>query len=210
MTAPRASQEPARTHPRKRGRRPKGKGDTRRDILRAALDVFAREGYDHATVRDIAAAARVDPALVFHYFRGKDGLFVEAMKTKMERPEPSTFSGPASLDEACVQVVRLFLERWGGGDGSTPFLGLLRSAASNPRAAALLRTLFEETITPFVSEAPGPQDVELRVALVGSQLLGLGTLRYVLKVEPLASMPSDEVARLVGPTLARYLRASRG
>ncbi len=210
MSAAPTSQDGRKARPRKRGRRPKGKGDTRRDILRAALDVFAREGYDHATVRDIASAARVDPALVFHYFRGKDGLFVEAMKTKMEPPGPSDFTASVDLEKGSVQVVRLFLERWGGGDGPTPFLGLLRSAASNPRAAALLRTLFEETITPFVSEALGPEDAELRVALVGSQLLGLGTMRYVLQVEPLASMPSEEVARLVGPTLARYLRATRG
>ncbi len=209
MNGPSASRARTRHPPRKRGRRPKGKGDTRRDILRAAVIVFAQEGYDHATVRAIAAAAHVDPALVFHYFRGKDRLFVEAMKTKMEPPEPSVFPGPANLEDAGVQVVRLFLERWSGGDGSTPFLGLLRSAASNPRAAALLRTLFEETITPFVSEALGPQDVELRVGLVGSQLLGLGTMRYVLQVEPLASMPAEEVARLVGPTVGRYLRASR-
>ncbi len=209
MSGPRAPHAPKKTPPRKRGRRPKGRGDTRRDILRAAVDVFAREGYDHATVRAISAAAHVDPALVFHYFRGKDRLFVEAMRTKMEPPEPSVFPVPANLEEAGVQVVGLFLERWGGGDGSTPFLGLLRSAASNPRAAALLRTLFKETITPFVSEALGPEDVELRVGLVGSQLLGIGTMRYVLQVEPLASMPSEEVARLVGPTVGRYLRVSR-
>ncbi len=190
---------------RRKGRRPKGTGDTKEDILRAALDVFALRGFDRATVRAIAKEAKVDPALVFHFFGGKDRLFVAAMKSKMKRPGPSELPEFEDIEERGVRIVRLFLERWGGDRGPTPFLGLMRSAASNPRAAAMLRTLFRETIMPAVADVHGPEDADLRVAFVGSQLLGLGVMRYVLRVEPLASLPIEDVARYAGPTIARYL-----
>ncbi|HKQ01335.1 MAG TPA: helix-turn-helix domain-containing protein, partial [Actinomycetes bacterium] len=49
------------------GRRP-GRPDTRRAILAAARELFADKGFDHTSIRTIATAAGVDPALVHHYF----------------------------------------------------------------------------------------------------------------------------------------------
>ena len=46
---------------------------------------------------------------------------------------------------------------------------------------------------------------QLRATLVASQLIGIAMLRYVVKVEPLASARSDEVATWVGPVVQRYL-----
>lgn len=194
----------------KKGRRPRGSGNSKEDILRAALKAFAKWGYDRATVRTIAKEARVDPALLFHYFGGKDRLFAEAMKSKMRRPERAEWPDSERWEERGTRIARLFLERWGADRGPTPFLGLMRSAASNPRAAAILRKLFAEEITPVVSKMFGIEDSELRVALVGSQLFGVAALRYVLRVEPLASMPIEDVARFVGPTIARYLGRNVG
>ena len=64
---------------RRSGRRP-GNQDTRQSILDAARAVFAERGFDNASIRAIATAAKVDPALVHHYFGGKDQLFVAAVE----------------------------------------------------------------------------------------------------------------------------------
>lgn len=197
-------------HARGKGRRRKGTGNSKEEILLAALDVFARNGFDRTTVRAVAKEAMVDPALVFHFFGSKDRLFVEAMRSKMHPPGPAELQPSGDLEDHGVRIARLFLERWGGDRGRTPFLGLIRSATSNPRAAEMLRQLFEDTITPWVSRTMGPEDADLRVALVGSQLLGIGAMRYVLRIEPLASASIEEVALSIGPAITQYLRNPRG
>ena len=54
--------------------------DRRAQILRAALEVFARKGFDAATNKDIARAAGITPGLIYHYFKNKRDLLVEAME----------------------------------------------------------------------------------------------------------------------------------
>ena len=51
---------------------------TRSAILDAAQRLFAEHGYDGTTVRDIAAQASIDPAMVIRYFGNKDELFAQA------------------------------------------------------------------------------------------------------------------------------------
>lgn len=189
----------------KRGRRTKGSGNTREGILRAAVALFADRGYDATTVRAIATEADVDPALVYHYFRDKEGLFRDVVQSRMrpsEAAELEAFRAPTSPGEG---VARLFLEQWGGDRGATSFLALMRSATSNPEAAAMFRALIEKEVPPRLSGLVAPRQVAQTVALVASQLIGLGTVRYVLRLEPVASMPLPELARLIGPTIDRYL-----
>ena len=63
---------------RRMGRRP-GRPDTRAAILASAQKLFAGKGFDGVSVRAIAADAGVDPAMINHYFDGKEGLFQAAM-----------------------------------------------------------------------------------------------------------------------------------
>lgn len=53
---------------------------TRQVILRAALQLFAEEGFETVGVRDIGLRARVDHSLVNRYYGGKDELFIEVVK----------------------------------------------------------------------------------------------------------------------------------
>lgn len=194
-----------KTTPSKRGRRPKGKGNPREDILRAAIQEFALRGFDRATLRAIARRARVDPALVYHYFGDKDSLFTEAMRIQMRQPSTSEMPASPSPGLRAESVVRIFLERWGGDGQTEPFLALLRSASTNAKAAALLRRLLKEQVTPNVVHAVGEQDAELRMSLIASALLGLGVVRYLVRLDPLASASNEDIARWVGPVIVRYL-----
>ena len=49
---------------------------------------------------------------------------------------------------------------------------------------------------------------DLRAALCGSQIVGLAMVRYVIRLEPMASAHPDVVASAIGPTLQRYLTAA--
>jgi hypothetical protein len=49
------------------------------------------------------------------------------------------------------------------------------------------------------------EERELRAALVGAQFVGLAMLRYIWRIEPLASLPREDIAAMVTPTIERYL-----
>ncbi len=185
------------------GRRP-GAGGTKEKIRAAARSHFTRVGYEGATIRGIAAAAKVDPKLVLHYFGSKEGVFRAAMDFPFDPAAALPALLQPGLDGLGTRIARFFLETWEARGGSR-VLALIRSAVSNEGAATLLRDFVTREVLARVSEALELDQPRLRASLVGSQLVGLAVLRYVLKVEPLASAPRSRVAAWIGPTLQRYL-----
>jgi len=194
-----AERPPGRT-----GRRP-GASDTRSRILEAARAGFGETGFDATTIRGIAARAGVDPALVHHYFGSKQQLFVAAMElpVDLDTVVPALLAGPP--DELGYRIVRFILELWGAPRTRPLMLGVVRSAASDPVAAGLLRRILTEGPFAAIAKAIDRPDAELRATLVGSQLVGLAMARHIVCAEPLASAPDEVLARAVGPTIQRYL-----
>jgi AcrR family transcriptional regulator len=192
---------------RRRPGRPAGGSRSRESILRAARTSFATNGYDRTTIRAVAASARVDPALVHHYFGTKDRLFVAAMEFPIDPAVVAETVLGEGLDRAGERLVRLFLTIWETPGNREPLLGLVRSAVTNPRAARMLREFMTRALLSRIAPALGRKDAELRVALVGSQVVGLAILRYVIRVEPLASATEDELVAAVGPRFQEYLTA---
>ena len=186
------------------GRRP-GVSGTREAILDAARRAFAEQGYQHATIRGVADLAGVDPALVHHYFGTKQRLFVAAVQLPVNPVEHLM----AVLEEDPGQIgrrlVATFLSVWDHAAEQSPLLALVRSAVGDDRAAALLREFITEEVLGPIARRLGSPDARLRATLVGSQLIGLAMARYIVKVEPLASVPAAQVAAAVGPTVQRYL-----
>jgi AcrR family transcriptional regulator len=186
------------------GRRPGGP-DTRGEILAAARAEFSAKGFDRTTMRAVAAAAGVDPALVHHYFGAKEDLFLAALEFPFDPRVviPAIIGdGPEGLGE---RIATTFLTIWDDPDKQLPLLALLRSAVSTESGADLMRTGIAGMILgPIVEALELPDGVE-RAQLVVSQLLGLAVVRYALAFEPLASMPAPDVVRLVAPNLQRYL-----
>src|SRR5919204_3829572 len=126
------------------GRRP-GASGSRERILTAARSRFARDGYDGATIRGIADAARVDAALVMHFFGSKEHLFVEAMRFP---EDPARFvpvivgPGITGLGE---RLTAFFLELWDGPNGRQ-FIALVRSVATNEKAAEMMRQFISREV----------------------------------------------------------------
>ena len=195
----------ARRQPRA-GRRP-GPTTTRDAIAEAARSQFAGLGYDRATIRAIAAEAGVDPALVVHFFGSKRDLFAAAMAPPFDPAEvmPRVLTGPRSqLGRRLAEFAVGQLEQ---PEAQRVITGVVRAAASEPQAAAMVRDLVAERVVSAIAErVPGP-DARLRANLVASQVIGLVMARYVIRVEPLASLPREELVRAIAPTLQRYLTA---
>jgi AcrR family transcriptional regulator len=186
------------------GRRP-GQSTTRADILAAARASFAELGYDRTSVRSIAAKAGVDPALVHRFFGSKDDLLTAALTVAMNPGEriPELMEGdPGELGD---RLIRYFFSVWEEPPSREILIGLLRSAATNERAAKLLREFFGGEVLARVAAPLGLADAQLRAALVSSQLVGLALLRYIIGIEPVASASAETLTAAYAPTLQRYL-----
>ncbi|MGY1825829.1 TetR/AcrR family transcriptional regulator [Blastococcus sp. SYSU DS0541] len=190
---------------RRSGRRP-GNPDTRDAVLAAAREAFAERGFDGATIRGIAGAAGVDPALVHHYFGNKDKLFLAAIEAPANPAEllPEVLAG--GRENLGENIVRLLLRVW-DGPMRPAALALVRSAVANEWTAKLLREFLVSQILRRVVGTLGlpTAEREARASLAASQLMGLVMARYVLRVEPLASAAPESIVAAVGPTVQRYL-----
>jgi AcrR family transcriptional regulator len=187
----------------RRGRRP-GSPDTRAAILAAARELFAASGYGGTSIRAIAAAAGVDAALVHHYFGAKDDLFVAALELPVDPRAalaPAIAGGP---DGAAERMLGVFLSVWDNPENRLPLLALVRGMF-DPDGQRLLREGFLPAILQPVGVALGLERPEVRMPLLASQVLGLIVVRYVLEVEPVASLPADQVVAIYAPTLQHYL-----
>ncbi len=187
------------------GRRPGGP-DTRADVLAAARARFARAGYDNATIRAIAADAEVDPALVHHYFGTKRDLFREAVAFPVDADRLLDAVTDATPRDAAEALARVFFEVWEDPQTRPQMLSVLRSAMTHDDAAVLLRTFVGRELLGPLASALGVDD-PLRITLAASQMIGIAVLRYVVRVEPLASSDIDTIVQRVAPVLEHHLVA---
>jgi AcrR family transcriptional regulator len=173
---------------------------TREAIETAARELFAINGFDRTTVRDIGARAGIDPSMIIRYFGSKDALFAQIAAPDLHLPDLSeTDSGVVG-----ETLVRHFLDLWEGGGVGGGMPVLLRSAASNEEAAEQLRKIFATQVFPAIARAGPPETAPMRAGLVASQLLGLALTRYVLKVPLVVMMPPEFIIRTIGATIQRY------
>jgi AcrR family transcriptional regulator len=187
------------------GRRP-GAPDTRDQILAVARRRFATCGYDAASLRSIAAGARVDPALVIHYFGTKEGLFTEAAGLPLRLSELLAGLDGASLPETIEALVRGYLQVVDSDQSRNAILALIRSAVSREKAAAMLREFLTAEVLGSIAALTGLPNAPLRASLVAAQLVGIAMLRHVVRVGPVAKATQDEIVALVAPVIERYLR----
>jgi len=185
-----------------RGRRPGDPEVTRRAILAAARAVFARAGYENATIRAIASRAKVDPALVHHHFGTKEELFVAAHELPFSPAAVRALleGGEGTLGE---RVTRLYLTAAFTEGG--PFESLVRAAMTNPTARSMLRGFLEHGVLDALAPYLGVPDARFRIMLAGSQLMGIFMARRVVGVDALREADLDHLVGVVGPTIDRYL-----
>src|SRR5262245_24587286 len=183
--------------------KPRRSDATRATILQAARQRFALDGYERATIRAIAADARIDPAMVMRYFGSKEKLFSLAVEFDLRLPDLSA----VPRDQVGAAMVRHFLDVWEADDALKV---LLRSGVTNEAAAERMRAIFAAQLAPMIVEFTGDRTLApVRAALVGSQVLGMALCRYILKLPPAVALTTDEIVDWLGPTIQRYLSDSR-
>jgi AcrR family transcriptional regulator len=181
------------------GRRP-GDPGTRELILDAARAEFAERGYTAATVRQVARRAGVDPALVYHYFADKPGLFTATLELPADPREVQARASAGGPDGA--RIAEAFLAQWEQGDQpGQNFVTLTQAVSSSPEVAAAVREFLIERVWSHRPGYAADEAVRITSALVSAQLLGLALSRYVLRVEPFASAPRARVAAWAGPAI---------
>lgn len=186
------------------GRRP-GTSGSREAILAAARAQFAQRGYERTTIRAIARAAGVDPALVLHFYGSKEDLFSAAMHFPRLADVLSQVFG-AGTDGLGERVATFFFRTWDSPAGAG-LLGLVRSVHTSEPAAAMMREFISQELLGRVAPTLPGRERKLRATLAVSHLLGVATLRYIVKLEPIASAPAATLARWIGPTIQRYFDA---
>ncbi|MGY4709140.1 TetR/AcrR family transcriptional regulator [Mycolicibacterium sp. CBM1] len=194
----------ARGRPKRPGR-PRGTSDTRDRILGAARELFARNGIDNTSIRTIAASAGVDPALVHHYFGTKQQLFVAAINIPVDPMAVLVPLRDTPVDELGHVLPSILLPLWDSEMGAG-LVATLRSLLTGSDVS-LIRSFLQEVITaeiaPRVDNPPGSG--RLRVQYVASQLVGVVVARYIIALEPFASLPPEAIAATIAPNLQRYL-----
>ncbi|WP_203337185.1 TetR/AcrR family transcriptional regulator [Nocardioides limicola] len=189
--------------PGRRGRRP-GSPDTRAAILSAARAAFASGGFAGSTVRGIAADAGVDAALIHHYFGSKADLFVAALELPADPRILLAEAVAGGAEGAAERMLRVFLTVWDDPEMRAPLLAMIRGVFE-PSGRTLIRDGFLAVVVLPIGRQLGIDEPERRMPVAASQVIGLIMMRYLLEVEPLASMPADEVVAIYAPTLQRYL-----
>lgn len=170
--------------------------ETEAAILTAARSQFSLQGFEQVGVRDIAAAAGVNAALVIRYFGSKEALFERAVLQEVDLAQ--LFQLPREqLGEALVRYIV-------SKKDSDPLLALLRSAGNEQAGVLLRQNLERQFITPLAGLMRG-EDETLRASLIAAQLLGIVLMRDIIASEPLESAREAQIVARYALLVQRLL-----
>ncbi|MBX7554165.1 TetR family transcriptional regulator [Streptomyces sp. NPDC004232] len=162
-------------------------------ILDSARELFAEKGFERTTIRAVAAAASVDPALVMQYFGSKRELFSQAVRVV---PAALTATDTDALVDQLLASLGLKL---GGLPEGT--LAVMRSMLTDQAAADHVRATLGRQIDSVGAALPAAEDPELRAALVVTALLGVTIGHQLLGLAAFREVPADHIAALLRPAI---------
>jgi len=166
-------------------------------IFDAASAEFAEMGFERTTIRSVAAAASVDPALVMQYFGSKERLF--ATVARQTRRHSRVLQ--AALADVPTAVLEDMFEDFEDPEGRAAAIALVRSCLTHDSAADVLRDDVMCEVHDAVAARIGGDEAELRASLLGATMVGLAIARYLLAMEPLAGASREDVERIMRPAL---------
>jgi AcrR family transcriptional regulator len=174
-------------------------------IIAAARDQFAQHGWAGTTIRAVARAADVDPALVYHYFGSKEGLLDAATNPPQKWLESIAKNWTTPVDQLGAALITLLLASWADDEIGPTLRAILQTAAHEPSTREKLRRVVEGSLMGVSELGSDERDRLVRSGLVASQMMGFALMRYVWKIEPIASMADDEAIAAITPNLQHYV-----
>lgn len=145
----------------------------------------------------------MDPSLIAHYFGDKSGLLTASMELPFNPAQhfaEISAPGPDGLGE---RLVRRALGVW--DDHPDTISTLLRTSIGSAGDHLPFADLVRAVMVPTVAAVLTGENRELRASMLASHVVGFAVLRYVLRIEPLASATIDEAAELYAPALQRLI-----
>ena len=195
-------------------RRPRGPRDEPgvmvERITAAARASFAHNGWSGTTMRGIARDVGVDPALVHYYFSSKEELLDASTMPPQEWLDSIERTNGVPLRERGEAIVRNVIWSWAQPAIRETLSSILMTAAHEPRTREKLKAFLTTSLLPAIADRIEGEERLLRASLSASQVLGVVMMRWVWQIEPLASLPDDDLVALVGPTIQRYLTGRLG
>ncbi|MCI3132485.1 TetR/AcrR family transcriptional regulator [Phenylobacterium aquaticum] len=191
---------PSPTAAEKRSRRPRNPEATRAAILDAARRLFGRSGYDQVSLREIAAEAEADVALVKRYFGGKEGLFTEALKTSFQADRLAGWDRSRFAQD----MAALMAGDPHGPETRTESFQFLLSAAVSPTTAPLARIALQDRFIDPIRAWIGGEQAEARSRLLTAVIVGLLVERLV-RGEALQGRPREAFMAEVEQMIAAVL-----
>jgi AcrR family transcriptional regulator len=179
-------------------------------ILIAAREGFAETGWAGTTIRAVARAADVDPALVYHYFRSKEALLDTATNPPQKWLEAVAETWTAPVEDLGRELLTLMLASWADDEIGTVLRAVLQTAAHEPKTRDKLRRIVESSLMGVSNLGVDDRDRLIRSGLISSQMMGFALMRYVWKIEPIASMSDDEAIAAITPNLQHYIAGDLG
>ena len=179
--------------------------EVRDAVLDAARAAFHTRGYAKTSVKGVAAMAGVAPSVVSKYYTNKEAMFAAAMRLPFDPSHAIPELIAPGLDGMGERLVRATFEVFGDEEVREDILALFQAGASAGKAAATLREFIEESIVDRLAGVVGIPDARMRASLISAHLVGLGTTRYLVRLEPLASAPEEQVLRIYSPLIQDLL-----
>lgn len=200
---PRKVNECLHTGARVEKKKPLRSQPTRDRILAAASEIFAREGYEGATIRSIAAAADINPSMVMRYFGSKEQLFSRVAKLDFQ----GGYLAGVPRSQFGEALIRHVIRRWEDPEIGPAMAAMLRASFSRGPAQEKASQLWGEAIRNMFKELGFAQHSPETGPLISTQVIGLGLTRYVLKLPPVVALPEETIIREVGRAVQTYIDA---
>lgn len=179
-------------------------------IAAAARDEFAVHGWAGTTIRAVARRADVDPALVYHYFGSKEGLLDAATNPPQQWLDRVAEVWATPVERLGAALLQLLLASWADDEIGPTLRAILQTAAHDPATRDKLRRVVEGSLMGVSGLGSDDRDRLIRSGLISSQMMGFALMRYVWKIEPVASMTDDEAIAAIAPNLQRYIDGDLG
>jgi AcrR family transcriptional regulator len=162
------------------GRRERAREHTRRDILLAAADVFARRGYAAATLAELAEAAGFAAPSLYRYFESKEeifrslvDLFVREMDATFEEPVDETLPLAGKLEALLRTQARTaehFRSAFAMLDAAGPELGAVLPQLRSPRAGL---DYYESRLVPWLRRHASRDELRHAPEIVARAFAGI-------------------------------------
>lgn len=209
------AQKTAKSSPgRERG--PRGaRGKMREQIKRVAESQFIARGYDGTTMRSIAKGAGCDPAMVSYYFGSKQRLFRDCFDLPLDPLQQILQLWEPGLEGIADRLLDFAFTLYEERLTKDRMKALMRALITDSETTQRFRAYMSENLLKGGAEvlntlqiASGQEvneeletNFQALIEILMSMIYGVATMRYIVQLEPVASMERSELQNRLAPIL---------